>query len=370
MLSAYLNDKIAVSNHSHSGLTTDSFRKEGHYAVIEQFRKPRDFYFFQFGHNDQKLEELKAKGGYKSNLTRYISECRNKGAYPVLITPIARNTWKGNDGSYNDLLAEYAEVCLEIGKVTEVPVIDLHRLSMEFIKEKGLEASKPYFFPNDYTHSNDYGAYKMAGFVAKEIVRVCEKYPEPGYRFLAKCVTEGFGEWRLPEEIIPAIKPQIYNDVVNPDAGNVLFADIEDLDKPATRADVLDMVIKTVRFFPTNVYNDMFVDVVGHEWYAGAVECAYQNGMIDANMVEEEHFYPEQAVTLEEFVVFAMNGYKSRKHFPKEEPCIYDTDCLQYTMPFVRAAYTIGLLERDGKDNLKKIITKGEVAELCRKLGV
>ena len=368
MLSAYLNDEIAVSNHSHSGLTTDSFRKEGHYAIIDQYSKPRDFFFFQFGHNDQKLEDLKARGGYTTNLMRYISECREKGAYPVLVTPIARNTWKGNDGTYNDLLAEYAGACQEIGRVAEVPVLDLHKLSMEFVLEKGLEASKSYFFPNDYTHSNDYGAYKMAGFVAAEIVRVCSKHPEPGYRFLAKCVTEGYGEWQIPEAIVPAVKPKRFEKIVNPKEGAELLSEVTDVEKPAARADVLDMIIKTVRFFPTNVYNDMFVDVVGHEWYAGTVECAYQNGMIDSNLVENDHFYPERAVTLEEFLVFAMNGYQSRKHFPKEEPCAYDKHCEKFALPFVRAACAIELLAADGSTDLKQILTKGEAVHFCRKL--
>lgn len=370
MISAYFNDKIAVSNHSHSGLTTDSFRREGHYAVIDQYSKPRDFFFFQFGHNDQKLEELKAWGGYESNLMRYIIECRARGAYPVLVTPIARNTWKGNDGTYNDLLAEYAESCIELGRRMEVPVIDLHKLSMEFVIEKGLENAKPYFFPNDYTHSNDYGAYIMAGFVASEIVRVCSKHSEPGYRFLAKCVTEGFGEWQLPERIVLPVKPKIYDNISNPNAAAQLLSDVEELEKPATRADVLDMIIKTVRFFPTNVYNDMFVDVVGHEWYAGAVECAYQNGMIDSHMVDNQHFYPEKAVTLEEFLVFAMNGYQSRKHFPKEQACAYDTACENFAVPFVRAACGIGLLSSDGTEDLKRVITRGEAVALCRKMGV
>lgn len=370
MLSAYMNDKIAVSNHSHSGLTTDSFRKEGHYAIIDQYRKPRDFLFFQFGHNDQKLEELKAKGGYATNLMRYISECRDKGAYPLLVTPIARNTWKGNDGTYNDLLEEYAEVCYEIGRVAEVPVLDLHKLSMEFVLKNGLEASKAYFYPNDYTHSNDYGAYMMAGFVASEIVRVCSKHAEPGYRFLAKCVTEGFGEWQISEEIVVPAKPKRFEDVENPNAANELLSEVEDLENPAARVDVLDMIIKTVRFFPTNVYNDMFVDVVGHEWYAGTVECAYQNGMIDDNLVENKHFYPERPVTMEEFLVFAMNGYQSRKHFPKEEPCVYDNHCAGFALPFVRAAYAIGLLADDGSVDLKHVLTRGEAVSLCRKMGV
>lgn len=370
MITAYTNDRIAVSNHSHSGLTTDSFRKEGHYAIIEQYSKPRDFFFFQFGHNDQKLEDLKARGGYQSNLTRYISECRDKGAYPVLVTPIARNTWKGNDGTYNDLLAEYAESCKEIGEVTEVPVIDLHKLSMEFVIAHGLEASKAYFYPGDYTHSNDYGAYIMAGFVASEIVRVCGKHPEPGYRFLAKCITKGFGSWKMPEEIVLPVKPKCYENITNPEMGQVLLSDVEDLEKPATRVDALDMIIRTVRFFPTNVYNDMFVDVVGHEWFAGTVECAYQNGMIDANLVEQEHFYPEKTVTLEEFLIFAMNGYQSRKKFPKEEACAYDNKCHSFARAYIRAAYAIGLLPKDGSADLSHVLNRGEAVQLCRMMNV
>lgn len=370
MITAYFDENIAVSNHAHSGLTTDSFRKEGHYAVIDQYSKPRDFFFYQFGHNDQKLEDLKARGGYQTNLLRYISECRDKGAYPVIVTPIARNTWKGNDGTYNDLLAEYAESCKEVGRLADVPVLDLHQRSMDFVVKNGLEASKAYFFPNDYTHNNDYGAYLMAGLVAQEIIRVCGSHQDQGYRFLAKCVTDGFGAWPPADRIVPAVKPKIYENVTNPAEGAKLLSEIEDLKAPADRASALDMVIKTARFFPTNVYNDMFTDVVGHEWYAGTVECAYQNGMIDEGLVENRCLQPEKAVTLEEFLVFAINGYKSRKTLPEDSACVYDDKCMEFTKPYVRAACSIGLIASDGSVDLKHIVTRGEAVELCRKLKI
>lgn len=370
MISAYFDGGIAVSNHAHSGLTTESFRKEGHYAIVEQYVRPGDFIFYQFAHNDQKLDELKARGGYHDNLTRYIMECRDKGAYPLLVTPIARNTWKGNDGSYNDLLAEYAEVCQEIGEAMEVPVLDLHRLSMDFVVAHGLEASKPYYFPNDYTHSNDYGAYYMAGLVAGEITRACGDCQDPNYHFLAECVTDGFGAWEPVEEIVPPVKPAIYGNVTNPMEGNALLSEIENLQEKADRVSVLDMIIKTARFFPTNVYNDMFKDVVGHEWYAGTVECAYQNGIIDGHLVEEQRFYPEREVTLEEFLVFAMNGYKSRKTLPQEEECAYDGSCQEFAKPFVRAACAIGLLPPDGSADLNKVITRGEAVDFCRRMKI
>lgn len=370
MLTSYTDERAAVSNHAHSGLTTESFRKEGHYDIIGKYAKPGDYVLFQFGHNDQKLDELKAEGGYRANLIRYVEECRERGLYPLLVTPIARNTWKGNDGAYNDLLEEYAKVCLELGQTLEVPVVDLHGLSMDFVVKRGLEASKAYFYPNDYTHSNDYGAYVMAGFVAEEIRRVCGNHAKQGYRFLAECITSGYGEWQITDEIVLPVKPRLFEGIANPEAAAQLLAEVENLDQPATRADVLDMVIKTVRFFPTNVYNDMFEDVVGHEWYAGTVECAYQNGMIDGHLVEERHFYPEKQVTMEEFLIFAMNGYRSRKPFPQEVPCAYDAKCHDYAREYVRAACGIGLLPVDGSADLQRGLDRGEAVRLCRMMNV
>ena len=378
MFPAYVAGVYGISNHAHSGLTTDSFRKEGHYSVMEQYAQPGDFYFFQFGHNDQKLAELKAKGGYQKNLLTYIADCRNRGGYPILVTPLARNTWKGNDGTYNDLLEEYADTCIEVGKATGTPVVDLHKLSMQFILEHGLEESKRYFFPKDYTHSNDYGAYIMAGFVVEELKRVLGNSNEAACRQLAECLTEGFGGWIPAEEIILPEKPVVYAGIDNPTQPGKLLAEVKQLEEAAKRVDVLDMLIKTARFFPTNVYNDMFTDVVGHEWYAGTVECAYQNGLIDPNLVENKCFQPFAAVTWEEFLVFAMNGYKSRKNLPEEVSCPLDSQCREFARPFVRAAYTLGLIpmaaDGTGKAvplySLDEKITRGQAVEFCRAMKI
>ena len=231
MLSAFLNTRLAVSNHAHSGLTTDTFRKEGHYAVIEQYSRPGDYIFFQFGHNDQKLPELQAKGGYQASLSRYIKEAQAKGAYPVLVTPIARNTWRLRDQTYLDLLSEFADVCLELGKKYNIPVLDLHKHSMEYVMEKGLQDAKPIFFPGDYTHTNDFGAYQMAGYVAEEIRRTCTNHSERAYRMLAECVTDGFGDWIPTEENIVPKKPRLYKDIPDPQGNQVLLSEAEQLER-------------------------------------------------------------------------------------------------------------------------------------------
>lgn len=73
-----------------------------------------------------------ANHGYRENLIRFIEEIREKKTIPILVTPVARNSWRGSEGCYNDLLKDYADCCLLLGKELEVPVIDLHKRSMQF----------------------------------------------------------------------------------------------------------------------------------------------------------------------------------------------------------------------------------------------
>ena len=313
MLSYFVGNAFAISNQAHSGLTTESMRSEGHYDVIFNNIKPGDYCLFQFGHNDQKLDSLKAYEGYTANIKRYIDEIKGKGATPVIVSPLARNTWKG-DGTYNDLLCEYAAACEKIAKENDVPYVDLHAKSMDFVTSNGREAARAYYFPSDYTHSNDYGAYLFAGFV---------------YEGLAKCgivEADTFEEWKAPEEVPVINIPEESSDAAaestdqaGPEGKKAgaptedLFVGLERPDDLLTRAEAFEMVIKTVKFFPTNVYNDLFEDVVGHETYAGSIECALQNGIIPERWMKEKRIYPEKAVTLSEFLEILKLGYLSRR---------------------------------------------------------
>ena len=302
MLSFFVGNEFAISNHAHSGLTTESFRAEGHYQILADRVKKGDYVFFQFGHNDQKLMNLKADEGYRDRLEEYINEIKEKGATPVIISPLARNSWKreGETTSYNDLLAEYAKECELIAKEQEVPFIDLHQKAMNLIVSLGRDKAKSYFFPGDYTHTNDYGAYlfasmifeglKAAGIVSANQVDVL---------------------WQPPEETIDLVIPKEYKNRKNPDAVN-LFDNLERPEDFLTRVEAMDFIIKTCKFFPTNVYNDYFEDVIGHEIYAGIVECACQNGMITEEMTKDGRFYPNKPITRGEFKTSLINGYSAR----------------------------------------------------------
>ncbi|MBO4414602.1 MAG: rhamnogalacturonan acetylesterase [Lachnospiraceae bacterium] len=396
MLSYFIaNDVIAVSNHAHSGLTTESMRSEGHYAILYDRIKTGDICLFQFGHNDQKLESLKAFEGYTANLVRYIDEIKSKGATPVIVSPLARNTWK-SDGSYNDLLEEYARACEAAAIDKEVPYIDLHAFSMGFVKDNGRETARRWYYPSDYTHTNDYGAYLFAGYVYSELVRqgllenisntvidntnrdsvFSWKNENISKENISKKNTskkntskesdisyKSASDWLPPEEPPQINLPEISanelkvnnvsgersligqssgiqsrncsdtvqsgpecrrdtgngNDVSSTDVERELLAGIAEPDEIITRAKAFEMVIRTVKFFPTNVYNDLFSDVIGHETYAGIIECALQNGIIPESMIEEsaetgeKHILPEKPILLPEFIAILRLGYLSRR---------------------------------------------------------
>lgn len=356
MLSAYVGKRFPVSNHAHSGLTTESFREEGHYAILFDRIKKGDLCLIQFGHNDQKLMHLLADGGYKENLNRYITELLGKGALPALVTPLARNSWMGGSGAYNDLLADYARVCREVGRARGIPVLDLHERSMAFVKEQGREAAKRYFFPSDYTHSNDYGAYLFAGFVFEELIEkhVLEAGMEVSDFGEPRNASALPGAWE-PPQVLPVLSvPEEYAHMENP-ADEHLFENLERPQDILTRAEALELVVTAMHFFPTNVYNDMFTDVVGHETYAGTVECAWQNGLIPEELVNGNRLEPLREVDGKTFLRILLNGYATRKDLPEGENDL-------------AVARALGILPDDFDEGA--LLTRRMAAQLCKGLPI
>lgn len=226
MLPAWLDAGVAVSNHARAGLTSVTFRTGRHYEPVQAQWRPGDYLLVQFGHNDQKRPELDARGGYRRELKRYVDEARAAGVRPVLVTSLARNTWNA-DGSYHDLLHDWAESVKELGASEHVPVLDLHGLSMGLLQELGDEGARPMFHVGDRTHLHDVGAYRMAGFVAGELRRVLASWDESDgdgaaadpqsaqtrdLRALASHVTDGFGAWPLPQRAYALDRPQLVVD--------------------------------------------------------------------------------------------------------------------------------------------------------------
>lgn len=352
MLGMFLPDGYCVSNHAHSGLTTESFRSEGHWAVMSQMVKAGDLCLIQFGHNDQKIDFLQPYGGYTERLERYIDELRALGAQPVLVTPLARNSWN-NPEQYNDLLKTYAEAVFHAGERLDVPVIDLHGYAMEEIKAAGLEGAKPWFCPSDYTHTNDYGAYKMAAYVGRGL---CALLGKEGKR-------NGWPDWK-PRAPFTVLTPPKNCDMMPPDEeGDGMKAFEEERpEAPIKRVECMELVIQKMRFFPINVYNDMYDDVLGHETYAGTVQCAAQNHLIPPVFVADGKLYPDKPMSLQDFLVVLMPAYASRKKLQKMDTV--PENVADYAKEAVKMALGEGLVECTAEWNA--LLTRRQAVELCR----
>lgn len=179
-LSLYLKESVTVRSYAKNGRSTKSFLDEGRFGPVEAAMEPGDFLFIQFGHNDEKddlARHTDPETTFRENLLLFIRAARERGAKPVLLTPIARrlfdeagNFRPGSHGAYPDAMRALA-------KDEDVPLIDLTEMTERFLPQLGDESSKPLFmWPKDNTHLKPEGAVKMAGFVAEGLQALGGEY--------------------------------------------------------------------------------------------------------------------------------------------------------------------------------------------------
>ena len=167
-----LDNKIAVSNHAESGATSAE-TKAIHFNAIKDKIKKGDYLMMEFGHNDQKLPELDAFGGYAEHLRYFVNYARERGALPIVNSPINRIIF-GSDGKIFNLLGEYRNAAKQVADENDTPFIDMWTATTEFFEPLGLYTSKQYFRHDeesqDYTHTNDLGGGIVARLCAGMII--------------------------------------------------------------------------------------------------------------------------------------------------------------------------------------------------------
>ncbi len=91
-----------------NGRSTKSFIAEG--AWKKALDERGQYYFIQFGHNDQKPDPSRhadADTDFAANLRRYVGDVRAIGAIPILVSSLSRRNYK--DGKLEkDGLKDYA----------------------------------------------------------------------------------------------------------------------------------------------------------------------------------------------------------------------------------------------------------------------
>jgi lysophospholipase L1-like esterase len=180
----FWDSTVTVVNRAKNGRSTKTFMSEGLWRSITDEIKKGDYVFIQFGHNDEakeKGERYATPDTFRMNLTRFVHETREKGATPVLFTPVSRRKFD-TSGTAVETHKEYSAYVKEVATIENVLLIDLDTKSRELYQQFGKGDSKLLFLqlkpgehPNypdgkdDNTHFNELGARLIAQLVLKEI---------------------------------------------------------------------------------------------------------------------------------------------------------------------------------------------------------
>ncbi len=187
----YEAQNVIVENRAIGGRSSKSFVEEGKLDDLLEDIKPGDYLFVQWGHNDatySRPNRYVASSDFGDWLQYYIDGALQRGATPVLVTPVARYSYStDSDGSLTSFHSDfeaYRQVMLSMAAEQAIPLIDLTQRSIALCNSFGVEGAKSLFlwvaageYPDgayaggasDSTHLQYYGAYKFAQCVAKGI---------------------------------------------------------------------------------------------------------------------------------------------------------------------------------------------------------
>lgn len=170
MLTRFFKTGVAIANHAESGESLKSSIGARRFDKVMSLIKPGDYLFIQYGHNDQKEkgEGVGAFTTYKSDLKKFVTETRQRGGIPVLVTSMNRRNFNP-DGKVFSTLGDYPEAVRQVAKEENAPLIDLNAMSKTFYEALGPEKSALAFKEGDGTHHNNYGSYELAKCIVEGI---------------------------------------------------------------------------------------------------------------------------------------------------------------------------------------------------------
>ena len=177
-LAALVRPGGTIENHAKGGRSTKSFLEEGLWDGTLA-GKP-DVVLIQFGHNDAPGKgperEADAFTAYRENLARMVDEARAGGARPVLLTSLTRR-YVDEEGCVRSDLGFWAEAARAVAFEKRVPLLDLHRLSIEAVDRMSPAEVAALGVPKedgtlDRTHLSPAGSALFGAIVARELGRV------------------------------------------------------------------------------------------------------------------------------------------------------------------------------------------------------
>jgi len=184
---AVLTKNVTCIDEALNGRSSKSFIDEG--AWTKSLADHGDYYLMQFGHNDQKDDPKRhtdPETTYADNLRKFIRESRAIGAVPVVLSPLARRTFKDGKPANPDLQL-YANAARRVAAEENVTFIDLLSLSTSVLSKLTQAQSDEFDAVNhadaqvenanklapalDRTHLNDKGKAVFGRIVADNLIR-------------------------------------------------------------------------------------------------------------------------------------------------------------------------------------------------------
>lgn len=177
-----------------NGRSTKSFIDEGRFMRVMAEAEEGDFALIQFAHNDEKDDPTRhtnpEKGGdFRKNLSYFVRELRSRGVKPVLLTPMARRMFEGNQAKNSH--GDYPKAIIETAAEEKVPCIDMNALTMDFLTKTGFDESRRFYmnfdaglyenYPegkSDNSHLRPDGANAYSKIAALEIKKIAETFPD------------------------------------------------------------------------------------------------------------------------------------------------------------------------------------------------
>ncbi|MDN3496967.1 fibronectin type III domain-containing protein [Planococcus sp. APC 4015] len=188
MIGRFLAPDVVVANNAIGGRSSKNFITQGRLDEVLRAIRPGDYLFVQFGHNDatQGVDDRYASpADYKEYLRVYVEGARQRGATPIIVTPVSRRSFDAATGQFNVSFPEYVAKATELAVEEDVLLVDLSASSRAYLNEIGPEAAKAVFlhvdpgvFPGrpagtiDDTHFQDYGAIQMARLIAQDVAEL------------------------------------------------------------------------------------------------------------------------------------------------------------------------------------------------------
>lgn len=338
----------AVCNLAHSGLTTNCFRDDGHYAIFLEFMKPDDVLILQFGHNDQKRRNLKPFKGYYNNLLRYAAEAKKAKVRVIICSPVSRIPFSLSDKESRELdmprryslLDSFDKAAKKAALDSGVSFADIHELTFnEWVRLE--DECRNYFINGDITHTNDIGSMLIAGMFMEECRRVSsnpindfDNDADSGISVTASDMQQApaqvydpeYPVMELPYVDIPKIRDCIFiNEALK---YGILDPCVMHLhpDEEMPRGQFLMTMFKAIHKDGVRPYHKKYADLEVDEW-----DSAYVQALIDENLIDDItikrigdklFFRPDDALSYGEYASFlirAMEKDKNKRNISMEE---------------------------------------------------